>query len=84
MTKEIFEQAKKDVELLTERPSNETLLLLYGLYKQATEGDNTNPPPENPFDFVSKAKFEAWQSQLGKTKEDAMIEYVNLVQKLKG
>jgi len=83
MTQENFEQAKKDVELLTERPSNETLLLLYALYKQATEGDNNNIPPENPFDFVSKAKFEAWKDQTGKAKEDAMLEYVNLVQKLK-
>jgi acyl-CoA-binding protein len=78
-----FEQAKKDVELLTERPSNETLLLLYALYKQATDGDNNNTPPENPFDFVSKAKYEAWKEQIGKSKDDAMLEYINLVQKLK-
>ena len=77
-----FEQAKKDVELLSERPSNETLLLLYALYKQATDGDNNNTPPENPFDFVAKAKFEAWKDQSGKAKEDAMLEYVNLVHKL--
>ena len=83
MINELFEQAKKDVELLTERPSNETLLSLYGLFKQATEGDNTNNPPENPFDFVSKAKFESWLALQGKTKEDAMQEYINLVQKLK-
>ena len=78
-----FEQAKKDVELLSERPSNETLLLLYALYKQATDGDNNNTPPENPFDFVSKAKYEAWKEQIGKSKDDAMLEYINLVQKLK-
>ena len=78
-----FEQAKKDIELLSERPSNETLLLLYALYKQATDGDNNNTPPENPFDFVSKAKYEAWKEQIGKSKDDAMLEYINLVQKLK-
>lgn len=83
MIQELFEQAKKDVELLPERPSNETLLLLYALYKQATEGENNNPPPENPFDFVSKAKFDAWKEQTGKSKEDAMQDYINLVQKLK-
>ena len=38
---------------------------------------------ENPFDFVSKAKYEAWKEQIGKSKEDAMQEYINLVQKLK-
>jgi len=78
-----FEHAKKDVELLSERPSNETLLLLYALYKQAIDGDNNNAPPENPFDFVSKAKYEAWKEHIGKSKEDAMLEYVNLVHKLK-
>lgn len=83
MIQDNFEQAKKDVELLSERPSNETLLLLYALYKQATEGDNLNTPPENPFDFVSKAKYEAWKEQTGKSKEGAMQEYINLVQKLK-
>ena len=55
MIQEKFELAVKDVELLRDRPSNETLLQLYSLFKQSTEGDNLNPPPENPFDFVAKA-----------------------------
>lgn len=65
------------------KPSNETLLQLYSLYKQATEGDNSTEAPSNPFDFVAKAKFEAWSSQTGKTKEQAMEAYVSLVNKLK-
>ena len=84
MIKELFEQAVADSRNLTERPSNESLLALYGLYKQATEGDNTLDPPANPFDFVSKAKYEAWMNLKGKTMEDAMQEYVSLVNKLKG
>lgn len=81
--KDLFEQAVKDVELLRDRPSNETLLQLYSLYKQSTEGDNLKDPPENPFDFVAKAKYEAWASLKGKTHEEAMTAYIELVDKLK-
>jgi diazepam-binding inhibitor (GABA receptor modulator, acyl-CoA-binding protein) len=59
-------------------------LQLYSLYKQATEGDVQGEAPSNPFDFVGKAKYEAWAGLQGKSKEDAMQEYVNLVQTLKG
>ena len=81
--KELFEQAVKDAENLRERPSNETLLQMYSLYKQSTEGDNQKDPPENPFDFVAKAKYEAWASLKGKTPEEAMAAYIELVDKLK-
>jgi len=83
MMKEQFELAVKEVDELKERPSNETLLQLYSLYKQSTEGDNRNTPPENPFDFVSKAKHESWLALAGKTTEEAMQEYIALVEKLK-
>lgn len=82
--KTLFEQAAADSKALSDRPSNDTLLQLYSLYKQATEGDVNVDPPSNPFDFVSKAKFEAWAGLKGKTKEAAMQEYINLVGKLKG
>jgi len=82
--KELFEKAVEDSKNLKDRPSNDTLLNLYSLYKQATEGDNDNDPPANPFDFVSKAKYEAWMSQKGKTREEAMADYVALIEKLKG
>ena len=80
--KELFEKAVEDSKGLREKPSNETLLILYSLYKQATEGDNTTDPPSNPFDFVSKAKYDAWSGVKGKTKEEAMKNYVDLVNKL--
>lgn len=83
-TKELFEKAIKDSESLSERPSNDTLLQLYALYKQATEGDNLKEAPENPFDFVKKAKHEAWLVLKGKSNDDAMKEYIQLVEKLKG
>ena len=82
--KQQFEQAVADSKTLSEKPSNEILLQLYSLYKQATDGDNLSDPPSNPFDFVGKAKHEAWAGQKGKTQEQSMQEYINLVQKLKG
>ncbi|MFN5642001.1 MAG: acyl-CoA-binding protein [Sphingobacteriales bacterium] len=79
----LFQEAVGNSKELKERPSNDTLLQLYSLYKQATEGDNLNDPPANPFDFVAKAKFEAWNELAGKPKEKAMEEYIELVNKLK-
>jgi diazepam-binding inhibitor (GABA receptor modulator, acyl-CoA-binding protein) len=78
-----FQQAVVDSKNLGERPSNDTLLQLYSLYKQSTEGDVNVDPPGNPFDFVSRAKFDAWEKLKGKSKEDAQKEYVALVNKLK-
>ena len=69
---------------MNEKPDNNTLLQLYSLYKQATEGDVNSEPPSNPFDFVNKAKHQAWSDLKGKTKEEAMQSYVSLVEKLKG
>lgn len=79
----LFEQAVEDSNSLSERPSNETLLQLYSLYKQSTEGDNLTDPPSNPFDFVGKAKYDSWNSLKGKSRETAMQEYIDLVSKLK-
>jgi diazepam-binding inhibitor (GABA receptor modulator, acyl-CoA-binding protein) len=79
----LFEKAVADSKKLTEKPSNETLLQLYAFYKQGTEGDVNIDAPSNPFDFVAKAKYEAWQALNGKSKEGAMQEYIDLVGKLK-
>jgi len=79
-----FEQDVTDSKALSQKPDNSTLLSLYSLYKQATEGDVSNDAPSNPFDFVAKAKYNAWEEQKGKTKEAAMQEYIDLVTKLKG
>jgi diazepam-binding inhibitor (GABA receptor modulating acyl-CoA-binding protein) len=81
--KTLFEQATEESKTLSDRPSNDSLLQLYSLYKQATEGDVNVDPPANPFDFVSKAKYEAWAGLKGKTKETAMQDYIDLVGKLK-
>lgn len=77
-----FEAAVANSKTLSQKPSNEILLQLYSLYKQATTGDVNTEPPSNPFDFVNKAKHDAWTSLKGRTKEIAMQEYIDLVNKL--
>jgi acyl-CoA-binding protein len=81
--KEQFEQAAADSKNLSSKPDNETLLQLYSLYKQGSIGDVNSDPPSNPFDFVGKAKYEAWASLKGKPATTAMAEYVELMKKLK-
>ena len=82
--KTLFEQAVANSKLLSQKPDNETLLKLYSLYKQATEGDAGADGPSNPFDFVGKAKHDAWTALKGLTAETAMQQYVDLVNTLKG
>lgn len=79
-----FEQAVAESKTLSQKPDNTTLLSLYSLYKQATEGDAPNDAPSNPFDFIAKAKYNAWESQKGKTGDAAMQEYIDIVARLKG
>ena len=79
-----FEKAAADSKNLPAKPDNETLLQLYSLYKQGNEGDVNTEAPSNPFDFVGKAKYEAWASLKGKSMTDAMTEYIALVKNLKG
>ena len=78
---EQFQSAVTRSRELTSRPSNEDLLQLYALYKQATEGDVSGERPGG-FDFKAIAKYDAWQEVKGKSKEDAMREYIALVDKL--
>ena len=78
----LFNQAVAESKELKDRPSNDTMLQLYSLYKQSTQGDANGEAP-NMFDFVAKAKYEAWSSLKGKPKDVAMQDYINLVEKLK-
>ena len=80
--KAAFEQAALDSKKLPKRPDNNTLLKLYGLYKQATSGDVSGSRPAG-FDMEGKMKFDAWAKQKGKAKEAAMHEYIDLVESLK-
>jgi len=80
--KQQFEQAAIDVKDLSERPDNDTLLRLYALYKQGSEGDVTGDKP-GFFDFVGTAKYEAWGKFKGMAGDEAMKKYVDLVKKLR-
>lgn len=77
-----FDAAQEDVQKLTERPDNDTLLELYALFKQATVGDVTGKRP-GFMDFVGRAKFDAWAGKKGTMAEAAMQAYVDLVSRLR-
>ena len=77
----LFEQAQKDVTTLAERPDNQTLLQLYALFKQATDGDVQGERP-GMMDFINRAKYDAWDKLKGQTSEQATQGYVDLVKSL--
>lgn len=79
---EKFEQATTDVKAFSSRPTDDDLLELYALYKQATEGDVTGESP-GFFDFVARAKYEAWKKLEGTGKEEAMRQYIDKAEALK-
>jgi acyl-CoA-binding protein len=76
-----LEEAVALTQQFTSRPNNEELLRLYGLYKQATEGDNEGERPGG-FDFKAAAKYNAWLILKGKSKIDATNDYLELVDEL--
>ncbi|UII24949.1 acyl-CoA-binding protein [Fulvivirga maritima] len=76
-----FQNAVKASKELTKRPSNEELLKLYALYKQASEGDNTGERPGG-FDFKAIAKHDAWAELKGMSSEEAEKSYIELVKEL--
>jgi len=80
---ELFVKAQADVQKLSSKPSNDNLLKLYALYKQASEGNVSGDRPGG-FDFKGMAKYDAWEAVKGKTAEVAKQEYVNLVNSLLG
>jgi acyl-CoA-binding protein len=77
-----FERAVADSKELPERPDNQTLLKIYGLFKQASEGDNEGKRPGFT-DMVGRMKFDAWAELKGKGNEEAMQEYIDLIESLK-
>jgi len=76
-----FEAAVANSKSLTERPDNGTLLKIYGLYKQATAGDNVDKKPGFS-DMVGRAKWEAWNGFKGTDSAAAMQQYVDLIESL--
>ena len=78
---ESFKRAIEQSKKLPEKPSNDVLLKIYALFKQATEGDVSGERPGG-FDFKAVAKFNAWESLRGKKPDEAKSEYIDLIHKL--
>ncbi|QHE84361.1 acyl-CoA-binding protein [Hydrogenophaga sp. BPS33] len=76
-----FDAAVANSKSLSERPDNATLLKIYGLYKQATTGDNTEKKPGFG-DMVGRAKWDAWNGLKGTSGDDAMQQYIDLIESL--
>ena len=76
-----FDQAILDSKNLSERPDNATLLKLYALYKQGSAGDNAEKKPGFS-DMVARAKWDAWSKLKGVSHDDAMRQYIDLVNAL--
>ena len=76
-----FEAAVANSKKLAERPDSTTLLKIYGLYKQATAGDNAEKKPGFG-DMVGRAKWDAWNALKGTSSDDAMQQYVDLIKSL--
>jgi len=79
--KSAFEAAVAGSKNLSERPDNATLLKLYALYKQASTGDNTEKKPGFG-DMVGRAKWDAWNGLKGTSSDDAMQQYIDLIESL--
>ncbi|CAN8025813.1 unnamed protein product, partial [Ixodes persulcatus] len=80
---EKFNQAVKDLNNVPQEPSNDVKLQLYALFKQATVG-KCNVAKPGTFDFVGKAKWEAWNKLRDMSQDDAQNEYAAIVTKLTG
>lgn len=80
---EAFERAVVESKSLSERPDNRTLLQLYALYKQGSEGDALGERP-GLSDFVARAKFDAWTELAGTDPATAQRGYIDLIESLKG
>jgi diazepam-binding inhibitor (GABA receptor modulating acyl-CoA-binding protein) len=77
-----FEAAVASSKTLSERPDNSTLLKLYALYKQGVDGDVEGKRPGFT-DMVGRAKYDAWAGFKGTSSDEAMSQYIALIEALK-
>jgi acyl-CoA-binding protein len=80
---EQFEKTVAESKTMSERPDNMTLLKMYGLYKQGSNGDAQGERP-GMTDFVGRAKWDAWNALKGLPQEQAQQQYIDLIAELKG
>lgn len=77
-----FQAAVAQSTSLAEKPANLTLLRLYALYKQATQGDASGDRP-GMTDFVGRAKYDAWAALAGTANDEAKQNYIDLIESLR-
>jgi diazepam-binding inhibitor (GABA receptor modulating acyl-CoA-binding protein) len=77
-----FQTAVEDSKKLGKRPDNDTMLKLYARFKQGSSGDVEGKRPGFA-DLVGRAKYDAWAKLKGTAQEDAMQQYIDLVESLK-
>ncbi len=78
-----FDTAAADSRKLSERPDNDTLLKIYALYKQGSAGDAEEGSRPGFTDMIGQVKYDAWAKLKGLSREDAMRQYVELINSLK-
>ncbi|XP_056389980.1 acyl-CoA-binding protein [Hyla sarda] len=82
MSQADFDKAAEEVKKLKTQPTDQEMLEVYALFKQATVGDvNTERP--GFMDFKGKAKWDAWSAKKGVSQEDARVQYIKVVEDLK-
>ena len=77
-----FAAAARDIKCLSVMPANLDLLALYGLYAQATKGDQAAKKP-GWTNLKARGTWEYWHKHRGKGKAEAMPEYIELVEEFK-
>ncbi|XP_076291793.1 acyl-CoA-binding protein-like [Lasioglossum baleicum] len=77
-----FDEAAEAMKKFSKRPTDEELLEIYALFKQATTG-NVNTSRPGMMDLKGKAKWDYWKAKEGMSKDKAKEEYVKLVDSMK-
>lgn len=77
-----FQAAVAQSTSLPEKPASLTLLRIYALYKQATQGDASGERP-GMTDFVGRAKYDAWATLAGTSSDEAKQNYIDLIESLR-
>jgi diazepam-binding inhibitor (GABA receptor modulating acyl-CoA-binding protein) len=70
-----FDKKCQQIKILKVRPTDNELLELYALFKQATVGDNNTECPSF-FYMKDRAKWDAWTSKKGTNKQNAKYSYL--------
>lgn len=78
---EKFTIAADHLKSFVSKLDTDTLLNLYGLYKQGLEGDCNISKP-SWYDMKAKQKWEAWNKLKNMPQDEAKIQYINLIKKI--